>query len=146
MATAIIILKILSIVLMALRVYAFVKIKLEDKSVQYRFELMSLIEHAAGYGVFIVAVLSVLDENTYVFTLGLNIVNLLIVYSHNLRIVLAGNNKILLKLKIYDKKSIRGINASSFTLHVLPRKGGEIKVIIPLTHNESFKNLKYVKY
>lgn len=145
MPVAIITIKILACILMAVRVYSFIKIKLEDKSVNYRFELMSLIEHAAGYGVFLVSVLSVINENTYIFTLGLNIVNLLIVYSHNSRIVVAGDNKILLKLKIYDKKKIRGINASSFALHVIEKNGNEIKVIAPLTHNESFNNLKYVK-
>lgn len=146
MAALIIILKIISSLLLAYRVYMFIKLKREDKTVQFRFELMSLIENAAGYGVFLVSVLSVIDETTYVFTLGLNLINLVIVIAHNLRIVVAGDNKILIKLKIYNKKDIRGINASSFTLHVYPKKDDEIKVLAPLTHNESFNQLKYVKY
>lgn len=146
MAALIVILKIIACILMGIRLYLYYQIKKQDKTVLFRFELMSLIEHAAGYGVFLVAVFSAINKDSYFFTLGLNFVNVLIVLSHNFRIVIAGDSKILVNLKIYDKKSIRGINATTFTLHVFPRHGNEIKVLIPLTHNEAFKNLKYVKY
>ena len=145
MPALIIILKVISVLLFGWRVYLLIRLKKLDSTMKYTFELFSMIEVAAGFAVALAGWLAVLDETTYAFTAGLNAVAIILTLTHNFRIIVAGDRMILIGMKIYTLKEIKGITAGRFSLNVFMKNGRKAVIPAPLTHNDTLRKMKYLK-
>ncbi len=145
MKTLVIILKAVSILAMAWRGAVLLKLKMEDPAAKLKFDLISTLEVATGFGLALVGWLAVLDETTYVFTAGLNALAIVLTVTHNFRIIVAGDRKIMIAMKIYSLREIKGIKAGRFTLYVLTKTNDRINVLVPLTMNTVLQKMKYLK-
>ena len=141
----IILLKILLAAVVMYRIYVLYRFKKSDTNVKFRFELMSMIELDGGITFTLVALLSAIDERTYLFTCGLLLVTIVLNIAHLCRVIVAGDKRILLGRHAYDLKEIKGMNTSRVTLHVYVYGGEKLNMIAPLTHNETLQKMKYLK-
>lgn len=141
----IILLKILLAAVAIYRIYVLYRFKKSDTNVKLRFELMSMIELDGGIAFTLVALLSAVNENTYLFTSGLLAVTILLNIAHLCRVIVAGDKRILLGRRAYDLKEIKGMNTSRVTLHVYVYGGERLHILVPLTHNETLQKMKYLK-
>ncbi len=144
MPTLIIIFKVLTALVMAYRIYNIIKMFRSDSNVRLRFDLLSTLELDAVIGLSLVALLSAVKPETYGFTLGLLVVALIMNVIHSFRTIIAGDKRIMIGIKSYDFKDIKGINASRFTLHVHTKDGQQINVPVPLTQNDVLAKMKYI--
>lgn len=145
MPALIIIFKILIVAIVALRLYKIIMLFRSDKGVKLTFDLLSTIAIDAVIALTIISLLAKIDETTYVFTLCLCILTVLLNVEQLFRVVIAGDNKIMIGAKTYDFKDIKGMNAAGFTLFVYLKGGKKLKVIVPLTRNTVVRRMKYIK-
>lgn len=145
MPALIIILKLISFLAMAWRAYVWLKLKKLDSTASYSFELFSRLEVAAGFAVALIGWLAVLNEKTYVFTACLNALAIVLTLTHNMRIVVGGDRKIVLGMKIYDLKEIKGMKTGRFSLYVFTKTMDRITILVPLTDNDTVRKMKYLK-
>ncbi len=144
MPALIIIMKVLTALALGYRAYNIIKLYRNDTNVKIRFDLLSMLEVDAGLGLTLVALLSAVKPETYGFTLGLLIAALIVNILHAFRTIIAGDKRIMIGVKSYEFKEIRGMNASRFTLHVYAKDGQQINVTVPLTQNDVLAKMKYI--
>ncbi len=144
MPALIIIMKVLTALALGYRAYNIINLYRSDTNVKIRLDLLSMLEVDAGLGLTLVALLAAVRPETYGFTLGLLIGALIVNILHAFRTIIAGDKRIMIGVKSYDLKEIRGMNASRFTLHVYPKDGQQINVTVPLTQNDVLAKMKYI--
>ena len=115
-----------------LTVYSVLKLYQADTGVKMKFDWLSWMNISGTIGLTLVSMLSVINESTYVFTIGLIIVTILMVWFLKERLMIAGDHKAMLGSKMIDLKDIRRVYAKFMTLYVIT-KNGTIKLYAPVT-------------
>lgn len=115
-----------------------------DTNVKISFDLFSYIEIDAVLGLTVIALLSRTDT-VQGFTVGLILVAMALNILHLFRVIIAGDNRILIGINDYDLDQIKGMNASLVTLHVFIKGGKKMHIVVPLTKNETIRKMKYIK-
>jgi len=119
-------------------IYQFKKV--ENKS-KLEFDLLSSIEISTCIGLNLVSLVAVIDSSTYVFTLFLSILGIVIAATQRYRIILVGEKKILFKGAIYEIKDIKKLGTGMFTLKIITRQNTNgYNIFIPLTSNNVLRN------
>ena len=103
-----------------------------DTGVQMKFDWLSYINISGTIGLTLVSLFAVIDASTYVFTAGLLIVTIAMIWFMKARLVIAGDHKALLGSKMVEISAIRGVSAKIMTLYVETRKE-TIKIYGPVT-------------
>lgn len=125
-------LKIALVLSWCLTILGVVNLYRADTGVHMKFDWMSYLNISGTVGLTLVSLLSVIQENTYVFTAGLTAVSIGMVWFLKLRLMIAGDHKALLGSKMIDLKDIRRVYAKFMTLYVIT-KNGTIKLYAPVT-------------
>ncbi|MBQ4253985.1 MAG: hypothetical protein II712_04070 [Erysipelotrichaceae bacterium] len=144
MPAAIIIAKILTAAAVIWRIYLLISFRLSDTNVRFKFDLLSMIAIDGVIAVTLVAVLSTINETTYVFTLVINLLALALNLYQSWRTVVAGDKRILLGFRSYDLTQIKGISNSRISLYVHLKNGSRITIPVPLTASEVLRKMKHL--
>lgn len=121
--------------------YNVYTLKKEDSGYKFELDLISRLEFMAGIGLALVAIISNITPEAYSFTCILCVLSLIIGYFHQKRLILAGNQKVLIKGKIIPIKKIKKLGTSMFSLHVyLKNEAKPLRIYVPLTSNNILKN------
>lgn len=108
------------------------KLYREDTGVQMKFDWLAYMNISGTIGLTLVSMFAVIQNNTYVFTAGLIIVSIMMVWFLKERLMIAGDHKAILGSKMIDLKDIRKVSAKFMTLYV-DTKQGTIKLYAPVT-------------
>ena len=140
----IIILKILLVLISVYRIYILILFRRSDKNVRFSFDLFSMLEIDGCIALSLIGLLSRVTKDTYAFTVCILVLAILLSYSELHRMIIAGDNRILIGKDAYAFKEIKGMNASRTTLFNYTKDGKTIKVIVPLSRNETIRKMKYI--
>ena len=125
--------------------YLTIKLIYQFKKMEYKakleFDLLSSIEISTCIGLNLVSLVAVIDPSTYIFTLCLSILGIVIAATQRYRIILVGDKKILFKGAFYDIRDIKKLGTGMFTLKIITRQNASgFNIFIPLTSNNVLKN------
>lgn len=126
-------LKILLVLSWVLTILGVVRLFQADTGVKLKFDWLSYLNISGTVGITLVALLAVVDPDTYVFTAGLNAVAIALVWFLKERLMIAGDTKALLGSKMIAINNIRNVSARFLTLYVETKKNGTIKLYGPVT-------------
>ncbi len=125
-------LKIVLLLSWCLTILDVMKLYREDTGVQMKFDWLAYMNISGTIGLTIVSLFAVIQNNTYVFTTGLIIVSVMMVWFLKERLMIAGDHKAILGSKMIDLKDIRKVYTKYMTLYV-DTKQGTIKLYAPVT-------------
>ncbi|MBR4162420.1 MAG: hypothetical protein IKR11_02790 [Solobacterium sp.] len=125
-------LKIALLLSWCLTIMEVVKLYREDTGVQMKFDWLAYMNISGTIGLTLVSLFAVIQNNTYVFTTGLIIVTIIMVWFLKERLMIAGDHKAILGSRMIDLKDIRKVSAKFMTLYV-DTKQGTIKLYAPVT-------------
>ncbi len=140
----IILLKLLLAAIASYRIFIYYRFKHTDTNVKFRMELMSMIEIDGGIAFTLMSLLAAIDERSYPMTIVLLLFSIVLNIAHLFRVVVAGDNRILIGKDDYDLKQIKGMNSGRVTLNVFVKGGKRLHIMVPLTHNETLRKMKYL--
>ena len=140
----IILLKVLLAAAALYRVYILYRFQKSDQNVRLKFDLVSYIELDAGIAFTLVCLLAAVDERSYAVTAGLLLFTVILNLYHLNRVIIAGDQRILIGRHDFDLKEIKGMNASRVTLNIFVKGGKKLHVMVPLTLNETLQKMKYL--
>lgn len=125
-------LKIALLLSWCLTILDVVKLYREDTGVQMKFDWLAYMNISGTIGLTLVSLFAVIQNNTYVFTAGLIIVSIMMVWFLKERLMIAGDHKALLGSKMINLSEIRKVSTRFMTLYVETKKG-TIKLYAPVT-------------
>jgi len=125
-------LKIALLLSWCLTILDVMKLYREDTGVQMKFDWLAYMNISGTIGLTLVSLFAVIQNNTYVFTAGLIIVSVMMVWFLKERLMIAGDHKAILGSKMIDLKDIRKVYTKFMTLYV-DTKQGTIKLYAPVT-------------
>ncbi len=118
-------------------IFMIYNLKKKDNSVKVQLDLLSRLEVFAVIGLNLIGVVSVINQDTYVFTCGLCILGIALVLIEKYRLIIVGEKRVILKGKQYQIKNITRLEASLFTLKVYVKENkNPLSICVPLTSNE----------
>ena len=109
-----------------------IKLYRADTGVHMKFDWLSWLNISGTIGFTLVSLFAVINSSTYVFTVCLILVSILLVWFLKLRLMIAGDHKVLLGSKMIDQSDIRKVSARLLTLYV-ETKNGTIRLYAPVT-------------
>lgn len=128
--------KAILIIVYGLTIKKMMDFKHNDTSVKFDFDFLSRLEIAAGIGLALVSLVSVIDPRTYAFTAGLCALSIILAFIQSRRIILAGDHNVLIKGKSYPLEQLKGLRTGMFTLKVAMKSmDKELSIYVPLTSN-----------
>jgi len=125
-------LKILLVVSWVLMVKNVLRLYHEDIGVKLRFDWLSMLNISGTVGLTLVSLFAAIDSSVYVFTACLIAITIAMVWFLNVRLMIAGDHKALLGLKLIELKDIRSVSAKFMTLYV-ETKTETIRLYAPVT-------------
>ena len=140
----IIFLKALSAILLLYRLYILLRFYKSDKNVRFSLDIPSMIEVDGTLAISFLVLLMRIDEKAYFFSCLLGILAVGMNLLQSRRVIFAGENRILIGNRDFDLSQIKGMNASRFSLNVYIKGGEKIRIIVPLSTNETIRRMKYL--
>ena len=125
-------LKILLVLSWCLTVLGVMNLYRADTGVRMKFDWLSMLNISGTVGLTLISLLAVINEKTYMFTAGLVVVSIAMVWFLKERLMIAGDHKALLGSKMIDLSEIRNVSAKFMTLYV-KTKCGTIRLYAPVT-------------
>ena len=125
-------LKILLVLSWGVTLAGIVKLYREDTGVKMKFDWLSYLNISGTVGLTLVSLFAVVDPSTYTFTACLCAVSIAMVWFLKVRLMIAGDHKVLLGNKIIDLRDIRSVHTKLMTLYV-ETKNGTIRLYGPVT-------------
>ena len=122
-------------------VFKLYKAKSKDNSIKFEFDLLSSLELCVSTALSLISLLSVIKPSTYVFTIVICIIAVILVVCQSFRIILVGNNYSFIRCKLVNNKHIVKLSAEKMFFLSIKTKSNEQLIYVPLTSNNRLKKL-----